>query len=986
MLAIMITRLYKLVVLAGAMAPSMVFAQTDNLYGGLHWRMIGPFRGGRALAVCGVPGSPESFYFGAVGGGVWKTQNAGRTWTPIFDKESSASIGAIAVAPSDPNIVYVGSGEADMRSDIQQGDGMYRSDDAGRTWTHIGLEDSRQIGKVLVDPKDPNTVYVAALGHQYGPNEQRGVFKSTDGGKNWEKVLSKDANTGAIDMDFDPTDSNVIYASMWQTRRPPWSVYPPSNGPGSGLYKSTDAGKTWTQVKGGGFPSMVGHIGISVSPADHSRVYTCVDSSDKDLGGVYRSDDAGATWTHVGADPRVWGRGWYFMGITADPKNADQVYVMNTSAYRSTDGGKTFIPFKGAPGGDDYHTCWIDPTDSSRIAVASDQGTVISVDGGASWSTWYNQPTGQFYHVITDNRFPYWVYGTQQDSGAMALPSRTIHTGLSALYQRPIDAGGESGTIAPDPLHPGTLFSSTGSKEDLETGVDQNIDPTLTDNETAWRNEWTMPIATSPANPKALYTSHQKIFKSLDGGESWRLFSPDLTRQARPPLANLDPTTTADHDGPMSLGVVYWIAPSPLKAEQVWAGTDDGLIWRTLDDGAHWRNVTPAALTAWSKVGVIDASHFSTETAYAAIDRHRVDDNHPYIYRTHDGGKTWKLAVNGIPSGQFVNVVREDPRKKGLLYAGTDWAVYVSFDDGDHWRSLQLNMPAASVRDIVFGAGDVVAGTHGRAIWILDSPSVLRQISASGAASAKPVLYKPDTAMMVLRAGSWGFGLRDEGTPYPPEEPQGENPDGGAVIDYNLPTTAKRVDFYVTDENGKQVRKISSADKAQTFDPDKMDIPAHWIRNEPGLSTTAGHHRYAWDFHSTRGPLVPPGHYTIALTVDGHSSKQTLTVVKDPRLLATDADLRAQYKMALQVGDEIELVRAAQARAQAMLKKRTKAADQAKLKKIIAALGSAEGGLGGVAGAVQSAPAAPTKLYIQGFEAYKRKADDAIAKLKQIQS
>src|SRR5579862_1995923 len=472
-----------------------------SYFNDLHWRLIGPYRGGRAVAACGVPGQPETFLFGAVGGGVWKSENAGRTWFPIFDKVRTASIGAIEVAPSDPSVIYVGTGEADMRSDIQQGDGMYKSTDGGKTWSHIGLEDTRQIGKILIDPNNPDTVYVAALGHQYGPNAERGVFKTTDGGKTWDKVLYKDENIGAIDMDFDPGDPSVIFAALWSTRRPPWSIYPPSIGPGGGLFKSTDAGKTWTQIKGHGFAGSTGRIGVCVSPSKHDRVYACVDSPDPDSGGVFRSDDAGATWTHVGTDPRIWGRGWYFCGIACDPKDPDKVYVMNTSTYRSTDGGRTWTAIKGAPGGDDYHIMWIEPDDPNKMILGSDQGVVVSVDGAKTWSSWYNQPTAQMYHVITDNRFPYWVYGSQQDSGAMAVPSRTIHTGISSLDWRPIDAGGESGTIAPDQLHPGTLLSSTGGKEELETGLQRSIDPTLEFSDTVWRSEWTQPIAGSPIDP-----------------------------------------------------------------------------------------------------------------------------------------------------------------------------------------------------------------------------------------------------------------------------------------------------------------------------------------------------------------------------------------------------------------------------------------------------------------------------------------------------
>jgi photosystem II stability/assembly factor-like uncharacterized protein len=580
----------------------------SSFFNGLHWRLAGPFRGGRAVAVTGVANNPEAFYFGSVGGGVWFSGNAGRTWKPIFDKEPVASIGAVAVSESNPNVIYVGSGEADMRSDIQQGNGMYKSVDAGKTWKHIGLTDSRQIGKVVIDPKNPDVVYVAALGHQYGPNEERGVFKTVDGGNTWSKVLYRNADTGAVDLAMDPDDSSALFASVWQTRRPPWSIYPPSNGPGSGLYKSVDAGASWVRIYGHGFPSKVGRIGLSVSPANHERVFACVDGIDAKDGGVYRSDDGGSTWTHVGTDPRIWGRGWYFMGITADPKNEDVVYVNNTSSYRSVDGGKTWVAFKGAPGGDDNHTLWINPNDNSHMIMGTDQGVIVSVDGGKSWSSWYNQPIGQFYHIVTDNRFPYWIYGSQQDSGAMAIPSRTIHTGISALYQRPIDVGGESGSIAADPLHPGLMYSSTGTKEDFETGWEQNIDPTFLKNDTNWRSEWTQPIVNSGANPKVFYTSHQKVFRTDNGGASWQVISPDLTRKAIPPLANLDPTTAADKGNSPQQGVVYWLGPSPIKATLLWAGTDDGLIWVTQDDGKHWRNVTPLAMTPWSKVGISGAS------------------------------------------------------------------------------------------------------------------------------------------------------------------------------------------------------------------------------------------------------------------------------------------------------------------------------------------------------------------------------------------
>jgi photosystem II stability/assembly factor-like uncharacterized protein len=976
-------RRYLFVVLALALSS---VAHAQNPFGGLHWRLLGPFRGGRALAVCGVPGQPEKFYFGSVGGGVWLSNNAGRTWAPIFDKESAASIGAIAVAPSDHNVVYVGSGEADMRSDIQQGDGMYKSTDAGKTWTHIGLEDTRQIGKILIDPRDPNTVYVAALGHQYGPNEQRGVFKTTDGGKTWDKVLYKDENTGAIDMDMDPTDSRVIYASMWQTRRPPWSVYPPSMGPGSGLYKSTDAGHSWSQIKGHGFPSFVGRVGVCVSPVDHNRVYVCLDTDDQKVGGVYSSEDAGETWTHTNIESRVWGRGWYFCGITADPRDVDGVYVMNTSAYHSTDSGKTFTAFKGAPGGDDYHTCWVEPDDPNRMILGTDQGVVVTVDGAKTWSSWYNQPTGQFYHIITDNRFPYWVYGSQQDSGGMAVPSRTIHTGVSALYQRPVDAGGESGTVAPDPLHPGLLYSTGGSKEDFDTAWEQDVDPTLARTDEVWRNEWTMPITISEADPHALYLSHQKIFATKDGGNNWKVISPDLTRKKHTIPGNLDPVTAKDDEGLPRMAVVYWIAPSPIHPKQLWAGTDDGLIWLTRDDGKHWEDVTPPELTPWSKVGIIDSSHFDGESAYAAIDRHRLDDNHPYIYRTHDGGKHWKLITQGIPQSQFVNVVREDPKAKGLLYAGTDWGVYVSIDDGDHWRSLQLNLPAASIRDIVFGGNDVVVGTHGRAIWALDDVVPLRQM-----ASVKPGanhFFKPSPAMLFQRAGTFGFGAFDEGTPLPAEEPQGENPAWGAYFDYRLVNPTTPVTFTILDPQGTLMRRISSTERAPRIDASKLSIPAYWVKPGQTLSAEPGEHRYVWDLRylNAGGPLLPPGAYTVQMSVSGQIYSQPLTIIPDPRVKTTVPEMRAQFAMILEVQEEIKVVGEALSKAQGLYRKSQgdKRAALAKLLGIgsdghpiphdVTSLRHVADGLGALEGAVRSGPAAPTPEYRLALANLKKRA------------
>src|SRR5690348_17269319 len=676
---------------ASAAAPATLDSKTtaSSTWGALHWRLIGPFRAGRTLAVTGVPGQLTHFYMGTVDGGVWETHDTGRTWQPLFDDQPVQSIGAIAVAPSNPNVIYVGTGESDMRSDIVQGDGMYKSVDAGKTWTHIGLKDSQQITMIRVDPHNPNRVFAAVLGHHYGPNAERGVFRSLDGGKTWKKVLGPNDDTGAIDIIFKPGDANVIYASLWQTRRPPWNIYPPSNGPGSGLYKSTDGGSTWTHIEGHGFPSdKLGRIGIAISAAAPDRIYAIVDAEE---GGLYRSDDAGKTWKKMSGDPRIWQRGWYFGQITADPKNPDRIYAMNTIELRSDDGGKTFLPVKGDPTGDDYHELWIDPNDPDRQIMGVDQGAIITVNGGKTWSSWYNQPTAQMYHVSTDNRFPYRVYGAQQDSGAAAVPSRSTYEATINMQQfHEVTAGGESGEIAPDPADPDIVYGGTVDRLDLKSGQTRSVDPTLAfpgDH----RGEWTLPL-TFGKRDHALYFGNQRLFRTEDGGQTWTPISPDLTRPELTVPQTLDQPTAENTatKGPRR-GVIYDIGTSPLRDGLIWIGTDDGLIWRTDDNGLHWTNVTPAQLKPWWKVGIVEPSHFDPNTAYAAIDLHRIDDQRPLILRTRDGGRTWTEITDGLPRDagpNSVNVVREDPVRQGLLFAGTERSLYVSFDDGERWQPL----------------------------------------------------------------------------------------------------------------------------------------------------------------------------------------------------------------------------------------------------------------------------------------------------------
>jgi photosystem II stability/assembly factor-like uncharacterized protein len=886
------------------------------LFSGLKWRMIGPFRAGRTVAATGVPGQPNHFYFGSVGGGVWESTNSGESWTPIFDNQDVASIGAIAVAPSDPNVIYVGSGEADMRSQISYGDGMYKSTDAGKTWNHIGLENTRQIGRVLVDPRNPNTVFVAALGHAYGANPDRGVFRSTDGGATWQKVLYKNENVGAIDLAFDSRNPQIIYASLWATRRPPWTIYPPSIGPGGGLFKSTDGGSTWKELSGGLPTDGDGRIGIGVAPSDPNRVYAIVDNSDAKKGGLYRSNDAGATWQLMDNDQRIWGRGWYFCVTAVDPKNPDKLYVSNTSVYRSDDGGKTFIPIKGAPGGDDYHQLWIYPDDGQRMILSSDQGTVVSVDGGLVWSSWYNQPTAQIYHIVADNQDPYWVYGAQQDSGAVKAVSRGIYGSISYMRDwAPICAGGESGYVAVDPSDSNILYGGTVSVCDQRDNAGHNITPMLGSSELGpFRHTWTLPLVFSEAPGHALYFSNQYLWKTIDRGKNWTRISKDMTRENPGVPPNLDAATAADGNGTPRSGVIYTIAPSPLLPDTIWIGTDDGLIHVTRDSGKTWANVTPPDVTSWSKIGLIEASHSNAMTAYAAVDRHRLEDYKAYIYRTRDGGKTWKMVANGIPDGSYVNAIKEDPKQKGLLFAGTELGVYVSFNDGDDWQPLQNNLPHSSARDFAIHGDDLIVATHGRGFYVLDNITALRQI-AKMTSEPETMVFTPQPALR-RRTGSGG------GTPLPYGSAETENPPAGAMIDYYLKSAANGpITLEILDGNGKSVRTYTSAEGGGGGGRGRggaaaQNIPAYWNRTPETLSAAAGMHRWTWDIHYAAGAdagggrggrggggglWAVPGKYSVKLTADGKSYTQPLTVKMDPQVKTPLPELQRQFDFAQQV-------------------------------------------------------------------------------------
>ncbi|MCW5941984.1 MAG: hypothetical protein KIS66_07115 [Fimbriimonadaceae bacterium] len=872
-----------------ALAASGVLAPFDpDLVRALSWRHIGPYRGGRTVGAAGIPEQPNTFFIGVNNGGVWKTTDAGRTWVPIFDDQPTGSIGTIAVAPSNPNILYVGSGEGLQRPDLSVGDGVYRSDDGGKTWRHLGLRDGQQIGSIAIHPKDPDRALVAVLGHPYGPNEERGVFRTLDGGKSWQKVLYKDPDTCAIQVNLDPKNPNVAYADLWEARQGPWENGQ-WQGPGSGLYKSTDFGTTWKRLAKG-LPTVeqgLGRIGFCIAPSRPSRLYATVDAPN--LGGIYRSDDAGESWSPINSEPRLWGRGSDFAEIKADPIDPDTVYVGNTSFYRSRNGGKTWRCIKGSPGGDDYHGTWINPLNPDIILLAADQGATITVNGGETWSSWYNQPTAQLYHVATDSGFPYHVYGGQQESGSVEISSRGNDGQITFREWHPA-GGDEYAYLAPDPLNPRYVFGGRINRYDKVTGQIKNIRP-----KTPFRVLRTAPVLFSKADPRALYFAGNLLFRTRDGGDTWQTLSPDLTRERPDVPPNVGKYRTPGLQTMAHRGVIYTVAPSPIKADTIWCGTDDGLIHVTEDDGKSWRDVTPPDLTAWSKVSLMDAGHFDAKSAYAAVNRFRLDDLRPHVYRTHDGGQTWNEIVAGLPNDP-INVVREDPLRPGLLFCGSERAVYFSIDDGDHWHPLRLNMPATSIRDLVLHENDVVVATHGRGFWILDDYSLLREATQVGNA---PYLFSPTVATILERN-------TNSDTPLPPEEPAGQNPPDGAPIDYALPTDASSVTIEIRDADGQTLVRSSSDDPVLTLDPNLLTVMPEWVRPPKRVERAKGAHRWVWDLRGPKpespgnglpisaiwrdtplgnqGPRVAPGEYRVRLTVDGTVLEKTLTLRSDPRI------------------------------------------------------------------------------------------------------
>jgi photosystem II stability/assembly factor-like uncharacterized protein len=873
---------------------------------GMKWRLVGPFRGGRVEAVVGVPGDPYVYYFGAAAGGVWKTTNAGVNWTPIFDKESNPSIGAIAIAPSDHNVIYVGTGEPCFRGDITYGNGMYKSVDAGKTWTHIGLEDSRHIARILIDPRNPDLVYVAALGHAFGPNEERGVFRTTDGGKTWQKVLYKDDKSGAVDLEFAGGNSHVLYAALYQVIRKPWDIV--SGGPGSGLYKSSDGGSTWHQVKGHGFPDvLLGKIGIATSPADPQRVYALVEAA-KDKGGLYVSRDQGENWQFVSGDHRLIQRAFYYIHVFADPTEADRIYVQNVGSYRSTDGGKNWQTLHPPHG--DNHALWIDPENPKRMIAGNDGGATISVDGANTWTPEDNQPTAQFYHVAADDQYHYYLYGAQQDNSTMAIASSTDHGYIGRQDWYDV-GGGESGYIAPVPHNPGIVYA--GGNYGIITRWNKQTEeahlispaPVNMDGSSAadqkYRFQWTAPIVISPFDPHTLYLAAQVLFKSTDAGQTWTVISPDLTRNDKSKEQMPGGPITKDSTSVEFYDTIFSVAESPVQRGLIWAGSDDGLVHLTRDGGKNWSNVTPKDLPAWSKVSMIEASPFDAGTAFLAVDRHMLDDFEPYAYKTTDFGVTWTKITDGIPNGSFLRAVRQDRKRKDLLFAATETGVFVSLDAGARWQSLQLNLPVVPVHDLIVKGDDLAIATHGRSFWILDDISPLRELKASDL-DAAVYLFRPAPAHRSRGGGS-----------FHPRGPVGANAPGGVILDYSFKSEPKGdITLEILDARGQLVRKLSSKKKKQEGET------SFFMRGTPTLPKNAGLNRFVWNMQYApprevpkavydngppEGILALPGKYQAKLTVEGKSYTAPIELLSDPRAKISEADLQKQFALGTQVRD-----------------------------------------------------------------------------------
>ncbi len=888
---------------------ALTYGQTydASLFSALKWRNIGPNRGGRSLACAGSPSRPLEYYFGAVGGGLWKTTDGGTTWKSVTDGQlTSSSVGAVAVSLSNPDVVYIGMGETELRGNIMQGDGVYKSVDAGKTWKKAGLANTQAIARLRVDPANPDIVYAAALGHPYGPNTERGVFRSTDGGQNWQKILYRDDHTGAVDLTLDPNDPKILYAALWEVYRTPWLLN--DGGPGSGLFKSVDGGDHWTEItQNKGLPAgIIGKIGIAVSKADSKRVYALVESN---RDGLYRSDDAGETWSLISEDRRVLQRAFYFHRIYADPKDKDTIYTMDVAFLKSTDGGKTWKVVRTPHS--DHHDLWIDPNNNQRMINSNDGGGTVTVSGGATW-TGEEYPTAQLYHVATTIDTPYHVCGAQQDNTTVCVQSEGGarrgggggNIGMfAALYSV---AGGESGYVTPDPSNANIFYG--GSQGALLTKFDRSSGATrdvqvyplffsgMPASSLKERWQWTYPIVFSPFDHHVLYTSSQHLWKTTNDGQTWEQISPDLTRADPETLGDSGGPITKDQNGPEVYGTIFTIAPSLKEANTIWTGSDDGLAYITRDGGKHWTNITPKELPKFSRISMIDASPHDEGTALLAAKRYQLDDRQPYIFLTHDFGKTWTKIVTGIPTDDFVHVAREDPARKGLLYAGTEHGIYVSFDDGEHWQSLRLELPDTQVSDLVLKDDDLVIATHGRSFWILDRIASLRQLEPSISTSALH-LFKPDAAVRSFRP---------------------------AVLDYYLQKEAKTVTIDILDASGKVVRSFTGSDeeekKAKKAEEDDSDFGPP---KAPPPARKAGTNRFTWDLRyagstvfegeimwgarAEQGPLAVPGHYQVRVTTDGVAQTQPLELKLDPRRHVTQEDLQKQFDLAIKIRDEVSL-------------------------------------------------------------------------------